>query len=160
MVLYNGSTPTGQHLDQFVALHLFTNVKVIVVVLESKEGLNEVVSNSWRQTLSNNLLQRLERCSTELGEWDFKEEGRVQVKLKELRSKLGQFQTTSTNEDNEACNEFKSAQAQYAPLEEQEHVKWKQRVQQGDMNTRYFHSQANECRKRNCVRELRNEEAD
>ncbi|CAI9762797.1 unnamed protein product [Fraxinus pennsylvanica] len=108
----------------------------------------------WSETSSQNLeniKRNIRRCSTHLQSWNQTTFGKVQVKLKEARSKLAQIQNKNPTTIN--TNALQKAAEEVQTWMNREEIMWKQRsraawLEEGDQNTHFFHAKAFQRRKK------------
>ncbi|KAF5447511.1 hypothetical protein F2P56_033062 [Juglans regia] len=102
----------------------------------------------------------IKECGKELAVWNRSSFGYVHEKLAAARKRLEDLQQLNALcSDSERVDEARGEVNVWLEMEE---VKWKQRslvqwLKDGDQNTRFFHSQASQRRKRNMIRSLKDE---
>lgn len=122
------------------------------------EDCAEIVRDNWSSDAT--LLGNLESCRIGLVNWDRSRFGQVKTKVKELKAELENLHRQQFTADvKQRTVEVKRE------LEEQldrEELMWKQRAKaqwlaEGDINTRFFHSQASQRAKIDEISGLENE---
>jgi hypothetical protein len=121
----------------------------------------DVVRSAWegeedRGMPKLTVLEKLSSCQRSLSRWSKLKFGNVDEELKTMTRQLLELQ----HHNNPALTDsIRQLKGKIEALLEREDVKWKQRAKrswyrQGDRNTRYFHSWANQLRKKNTIRTI------
>ena len=121
-----------------------------------EQDFNENLKRWWQLSSDKDLLERLSLCSVSMAKWGREFWKRFRRRIKCCSEKLVRLRGKT---DDLAVGEFFRARAEMDSLLDQEEVYWKQGAKdfwlnEGDSNTRYFHSHASSKQKHNQIRKL------
>ncbi|GAV61916.1 hypothetical protein CFOL_v3_05441 [Cephalotus follicularis] len=128
-------------------------------------GCGELIKHSWHSIAPsgdnlNVLFNKIRICRRALGQWNRETFGHVGKAVKAARIKLENLQNEPVTGDT--IDDIKQVSRVLNEVLEREETLWKQRskiswLKEGDNNTTFFHSKANQRRKRNTIRGLLHE---
>lgn len=128
-----------------------------------EEECNAQVQEAWAAAVQNGGacmmdLQSMVLC--DLWEWDRNVLGELEKRIKKVRNDLEKCRRMSISQ--EQVNQEHLLRYKLERLQDQLHVYWKQRAHiawltKGDRNTKFFHAQASEKRRRKFVTKLEDE---
>ncbi|KAF5443558.1 hypothetical protein F2P56_036105, partial [Juglans regia] len=126
------------------------------------EQCSQIINRVWHTDGNGgrmeDVLRSMKKCGEQLSEWNKKSFGNVSRKLNMAKHYLKQIQDRDSLHPDSVV--VTKARREVQVWLEREEVMWKQRsriqwLQEGDQNTRFFHSQANGRRKRNVIKGLK-----
>ena len=128
----------------------------------SDHTCSEVVEASWEarevDDPATKVMRKIERCGRELKIWERDHFGNIRKSLKEKRKELAEAE----KEAMRTGQNFKIQQIkrEITMLVDKEHKLWFQRSKvlwatKGDRNSKYFHSQATQRKRKNSIQKLR-----
>ncbi|KAF5446504.1 hypothetical protein F2P56_032128 [Juglans regia] len=125
-----------------------------------EEECEEVIKKVWQRGNDKRLNCLLEESNGALMRWSKqvdREEG------KSIREKSERLKSLQEMEGMHSIEEIKMLQGEIGEMFEKDDLKWKQRAklnwyQLGDRNTKFFHSCANQRRRRNAIKIIFDEE--
>ncbi|XP_074336953.1 uncharacterized protein LOC141674128 [Apium graveolens] len=120
----------------------------------------QLVKDSWKVYASDNVRDKVLRCSHSLASWDSEVKGNFSGRIKKCKAELKNLRNKT---DAESLEKFKEAKQKLFLILDQNEMFWRQRskqlwLQAGDKNTRYFHAAASERRRSNAIQKLQNTE--
>jgi hypothetical protein len=125
-----------------------------------EEDIDEVVEEGWGRERGGDIIGRSVRCAEKLSRWG---------RRKRMRFKQDVIECSNEMERLRGCHDvmnslrFKEVQEQHARLLVQEEAYWRQRakthwLQEGDLNTKFFHMTASSRQRKKKIDKLVNEE--
>ncbi|GAV77409.1 hypothetical protein CFOL_v3_20880 [Cephalotus follicularis] len=124
-----------------------------------------VINRAWNfvseEDIMKNLFNKIRVCRKELANWNKIEFGHVGDTIKEIKTIIEVLQARA--DAGERSEEIKQAKSVLNDLLQSEETMWKQHsrnlwLKSGDKNTLFFHSKANQRRKRNLIEVLKDED--
>ncbi|XP_075640301.1 uncharacterized protein LOC142612055 [Castanea sativa] len=130
----------------------------------SNSSCEEVVVSVWNSGgevgVEGDILRKIEKCGKELGQWEKDVFGNVRLELNRLKKDLAKEERAAMV----SGNNFKVRQIKkdIEVLQDREALMWAQRsrvlwANQGDKNTKYFHSSALKRYRKNSVKGIKDE---
>ncbi|KAL0314933.1 UNVERIFIED_CONTAM: putative mitochondrial protein [Sesamum angustifolium] len=128
-----------------------------------KEDCENVVSDAWLPSLdsdhTNSLLSNLERCRLGFIRWSKNSFGQIRKKVRQLERRIVKLRNLTATK--EVTAEIRECTAEIERCLAQEEIMWKQRgkaqwLQEGDRNTKFFHTRASTRFCRNSINKLKN----
>lgn len=109
----------------------------------------------------SDVLSSLDNCRIGLINWSRRSIGSVKGQIKKTRHRLGELQEATITDDTKL--EEKKLKSELEEILERENAMWKQRskvqwAQEGDRNTRFFHSRASRRLAKNEIRGLKDDQ--
>ncbi|XP_059301908.1 uncharacterized protein LOC132053826 [Lycium ferocissimum] len=128
----------------------------------------EIVQNSWQEDIQGNIMwkfqQKLKLLGKNLSKWSREQIGDIQKHVKEWESKMQLLEDKYIDDNrDEAREEMHKAQAIYSKwlkcedslLRQKASIRW---LDEGDSNTKYFHSMINDRTRRLTLHKIKNQE--
>ncbi|XP_019163454.1 PREDICTED: uncharacterized protein LOC109159798 [Ipomoea nil] len=124
------------------------------------EGCGKVVEQVWRRSSGELFHQRIAECGRQLSRWGKEYYNKFGTQAKKLRNIL---EVLRDARDQQSVNEYMLIEGELLTIMRQEEIFWKQRskqlwLQHGDLNTKYFHKSASTRRRRNFLKQIKNED--
>ncbi|GAU49881.1 hypothetical protein TSUD_408200 [Trifolium subterraneum] len=118
--------------------------------------LEDVVVEGWGGRENLEVVDRVTRCANKLQRWGKKKRVRFKEEIEECVRRMNDLRG---NQDEEVSMQYQESSERHATLLIQEEGYWKQRakmhwLQEGDMNTRFFHMSATARSKKKKVAKL------
>ncbi|GAU40727.1 hypothetical protein TSUD_14120 [Trifolium subterraneum] len=118
--------------------------------------LEDVVVEGWGGRENLEVVDRVTRCANKLQRWGKKKRVRFKEEIDQCVRRMNEFRG---NQDEEVSMQYQELSERHATLLIQEEGYWKQRakmhwLQEGDMNTRFFHMPATARSKKKKVTKL------
>jgi hypothetical protein len=125
-----------------------------------EEDLEEVVHEGWSEGMGLEITQRLTHCGDKLQRWGRRKRMRFKDEVMDQEMKMESFRD---KRDSASIAQFQEAQQQHAKVLIQEEAFWKQRAKmhwlnEGDLNTKFFHMSPTARSKRKKIEKLQNED--
>ena len=130
----------------------------------SNSSCEEVVVSAWGSGcevgFESDILRKVEKCGKEMGQWEKNVFGNVRLELNRLKKDLAREErATMVSGNNFKVRHIKK---EIEVLQDKEAMMWAQRsrilwANQGDKNTKYFHSCASKRYRKNSMEGIRDE---
>ena len=128
----------------------------------SNSSCEEVVVSAWGSgseiSVEGDILRKVEKCGKELGQWEKNVFGNVRLELSRLKKELTKEERiTMVSGNNFRVRQIKK---EIKVLQDREAMMWAQRsrilwANEGDKNTKYFHSYATKRFRKNSMEGIR-----
>ncbi|KAL8099132.1 hypothetical protein AgCh_031712 [Apium graveolens] len=125
-----------------------------------EEGCGKVVEDCWKNNGHFDIFQKLEVCANELTSWGKKMVSQFEERIKQCRQRMDRFKGHS---DAFSVQCYREAMENYEKILAQQDDFWKQRAKQHwlqveDSNSKFFHAYASARKKKNSIKQLKDEE--
>ena len=130
----------------------------------SNSSCEEVIVSAWGSGyevgFEGDTLRKVEKCGKELGQWEKNVFGNVRLELNQLKKDLAREERVAmVNGNNFKVRQIKK---EIEVLQDKEAMMWAQRsrilwANQGDKNTKYFHSCASKRYRKNLMEGIRDD---
>lgn len=126
--------------------------------LREKDCLH-IIKKCWEERMGSSITDKLQYCCLRLEEWGGGTVKDFKVKLKDYRQRL---KSLRSRRDMHGIRQYNEVRWAYLNLLEKQEIYWAQRAKQfwmqnGDQNTRFFHTYASTRRANNCISRLKDQ---
>jgi intein/homing endonuclease len=125
-----------------------------------EEDIDEVVEEGWGSERGRDIMFKTARCADKLGRWGRRKRMRFKQEVLECKEEMERLRGCL---DVSNSGRFKELQEKHARLLIQEEAYWRQRakthwLQEGDLNTKFFHLTASSRHRKKKIEKLMNDE--
>ncbi|XP_023904265.1 uncharacterized protein LOC112016019 [Quercus suber] len=129
------------------------------------KGCGETVEGVWQISYdgveNSKVIRKIENCGKELTNWSRSNFGNIRHELVKKRKELARAEQQAVRSGNSF--QVVHLKKEINTLMGREERMWRQRsrftyITEGDRNTRLFHSRATQRKRRNCIKNIRNQE--